>query len=105
MGDLKSYPDELSLVDEDIAKKFRYTTYTAGTPTMMQLARNLRQLTKDLTTAQPIEYKMVHCLSPHSPHLTNEELNRLGAKGWDFVAIWGTSVLFKRIKDTYKTED
>lgn len=40
-------PNELQFVDEDIRIAFEGTSYIIGTPTNVQLARNLRESVKD----------------------------------------------------------
>lgn len=37
-------PDELKFVDEDIRKTFEGTQYIIGTPTNVQLSRNIQKL-------------------------------------------------------------
>lgn len=41
-------PDELQFVDEDIKKAFEGTNYIIGTPTNVQLSRNIKKLTEVL---------------------------------------------------------
>lgn len=41
-------PNELDFVDEDIRKAFEGTSYFVGTPTNVQLARNLKMLSEKI---------------------------------------------------------
>ena len=41
-------PDELQFVDEDIRKAFEGTNYIIGTPTNVQLSRDIKKLTEVL---------------------------------------------------------
>ena len=41
----KTEPDELQFVDEDIAEAFKDKCFFTGTPTNLQLARNIKELT------------------------------------------------------------
>jgi len=46
-------PNELRFVDDDIAKEFKGKNYLVGTPTMVQLARNLKELSRNM----PYKYR------------------------------------------------
>ena len=41
-------PDELKFLDKDIADEFRGKNYFIGTPTLVQLARRVDELVKEL---------------------------------------------------------
>jgi hypothetical protein len=42
------FPNELDFVDDDIRKAFEGTNYFVGTPTNIQLSRNLKMLSENI---------------------------------------------------------
>ena len=42
--ELTKNPDELKFVDHDIAEEFAFKQYFVGTPTMVQLSRDIKKL-------------------------------------------------------------